>query len=91
MANGIYTNTELIEAVLNDLNTYLKLLSSGQHAQACIIMAGAIQKLINLRDGVANDMKNRDKTIEHLKDELRSRGVEIVDVPPEVLTNEHAD
>ena len=79
------TNTELIDSIINDLNAYLKALASGEHLKACAIMTGITQRLINLRTGVENDMKNRDETIAKLKDVLRSHGIEIVDVAPEEL------
>ena len=79
MSKGIYTNSELIEMVLDDLNTALKLQCIGQHLQACVIMTGIVQKLTNLRGSIDNDLKNRDETIETLKKELRKHGVEIVE------------
>lgn len=75
----VYTNREIIDTVLDDLNTVLKLQCTGQHLQACVIMTGIVQKLTNLRQGIDNDLKNRDETIEKLKAELRKRGVEIVE------------
>lgn len=90
MASGIYTNSELIETILNDLNDYMKAQAHGQYVQACIIMSNIAQKLVNLRNTIDNDLKNRDETIEHLKDELRKRGVDIIDVPAEQLKGETA-
>ena len=90
MASGIYTNSELIETILNDLNDYMKAQAHGQYVQACIIMSNVAQKLVNLRNTIDNDLKNRNETIEHLKDELRRRGVDIIDVPAEQLKGETA-
>ena len=79
MANGIYTNSELIGTILDDLNRCVKALLIGQSLQACVILTGITQKLTNLRQNIENDIKNRDEIIESLKSELRKRGVEIVE------------
>ena len=84
----MYTNSELIETILNDLNDYMKARAHGQYVQACIIMSNVAQKLVNLRNGIDADMKSKNETIEDLKTELRKRGVEIIDVPAEELKGE---
>ena len=83
--NGILTNKELINSIINDLNEYLKAQASGQMLQAAAIMAGVSQKLLNLYKTVDDDLKNRDETIDSLKQQLRAAGVEVIDVPPEKL------
>jgi uncharacterized phage protein gp47/JayE len=84
----MYTNSELIETILNDLNDYMKAQAHGQYVQASIIMSNVAQKLVNLQNGIDADMKNKDETIEKLKVELRKRGVDIIDVPAEELKGE---
>ena len=81
--NGIYTHSELIDSIMQDLNSLVKCHMIGEHVTACAIMTGISQKLLKLKEGVANDLKNREKTIEQLKDELRACGREVVDVPVE--------
>ena len=83
--NGFLTNKELINSIINDLNEYLKAQASGQMLQAAAIMAGVSQKLLNLYKTVDDDLKNRDETIDSLKQQLRAAGVEVIDVPPEKL------
>lgn len=83
--SGLLTNKELINSIINDLNEYLKAQASGQMLQAAAIMAGVSQKLLNLYRTVDDDLKNRDKTIDSLKQQLRAAGVEVIDVPPEKL------
>lgn len=83
--NGLMTNKELINSIINDLNEYLKAQASGQMLQAAAIMAGVSQKLLNLYKTVDDDLKNRDETIDSLKQQLRAAGVEVIDVPPEKL------
>lgn len=88
MANGIYNNSELIETILNDLNDYMKAQAHGQYVQSCIIVGNVAQKLVNLRNGIDADMKNKEETIENLKTDLRKRGVDIIEVPAEELKGE---
>lgn len=83
--SGLLTNKELINSIINDLNEYLKAQASGQMLQAAAIMAGVSQKLLNLYGTVDDDLKNRDETIDSLKQQLRAAGVEVIDVPPEKL------
>ena len=82
MANGIYTNTELIDTIILDLNNTLKELFSGQYIQACCNVTQMSQKLVNLRNTIDNDLNNRNKTIETLKNELRNAGVTVEDIDP---------
>lgn len=85
MKNGILTNKELIGSLIQDLNNLVKEQQAGQHLQACQIIVGMTQKLVNLMKTIDEDVKNRDETIETLKETLRQHGVEVVDVPPEKL------
>ena len=88
MANGLLTNTELIESLLVDLNEFLKQQINGQFIQASCIVAKMSQKLINLRATIDNDLKSREKTIETLKEELRNCGVEVQTIrPQEIIEN----
>lgn len=79
MAKGLYTNAELIGSVIDDLNTVLKIAMTGQPLQACAVLTGMAQKLINLQKTINDDINNRDETIKSLKDELRKHGCEIVE------------
>lgn len=73
------TNKELVDSILNDLNNVIKTAMNGQHLQSCVLMSGIAQRLVNLREAIDNDLKNRDETIEKLKQELKKHGVEIVE------------
>lgn len=88
MAKGLYTNSELVDTIINDLNTFLRLQAGGQHLQACAIVTGMAQKLVNLRTTIDNDLKNRDQTIEMLKERLRDCGQEVIEVPAEQYVKE---
>lgn len=80
---GIFSHAELIDGILTDLNSLMKFHMIGEHVAACAVMTGVSQKLMRLKEGVANDLKNREQTIEQLKEELRACGREVVDVPVE--------
>jgi len=83
MANGTYSNTELIESLLIDLNKLQKLLVDGQFIAYCDLVAKMGQKLGLLRKGVQNDLDNRDKVIEQLKNHIRDLGEEVEDMSAE--------
>lgn len=86
--NGIYNHAELIESILSDLNSLMKYHMIGEHVAACAVMTGISQKLLRLKEGVGNDIKNRDQTIEVLKERLRECGQEVIEVPAEQYVKE---
>lgn len=83
MAKGLLTNAELVDTLIVDLNNLPKELIAGQFIQACSIVAQMGQKLLNLRNGIANDLKYKDERIEQLKEQLRSLGAEVTDMTPD--------
>ena len=83
MAKDIMTNTELIESLIVDLNSLPKKLIDGQFIQFCSTIYQMGQKLINLRNTIDNDIKNRNQTIETLKEELRNAGHGVEDMTPQ--------
>ena len=87
MANGVYTNSEIIDSLIVDLNSFLKEQISGQFLRSSLIAAQMAQKLTNLRETIDNDLKNRDQTIETLKEELRLAGHTVTDMTPEKFIN----
>lgn len=86
--NGIYNHAELIDSILSDLNSLMKYHMIGEHVAACAVMTGISQKLLRLKEGVGNDIKNRDQTIEVLKERLRDCGQEVIEVPAEQYVKE---
>ena len=90
MPKGLYTNKEMTESILVDLNETVKQLMCGQYVQACRVISSMSQKLITLRDNVDADLKNREQTIETLKEQLRRCGQEVVEVPVQELLEESA-
>lgn len=88
MANGTYTNTELIESVIVDLNTMLKSQATGQYIQACEYAAQMSQKLFALRKSVDDDLKGKEAEIEELKQAIRSMGGDCIDQSAEEYLKE---
>ena len=80
MTNGIYTNVELIDSIILDLNNLPKEVCNGQFIRACTLVSQMGQKLAALRKGVPEDIANKDKTIETLKEQLRNAGCNVEDM-----------
>lgn len=81
MANGLMTNTELIDSIIEDVNNSIRQLVSGNYVAWSSLNVHMIQKLGNLKNGVVSDLKNREDTIEALKSQLREAGVDVQDIP----------
>jgi len=92
MANGLYSNEELIDTLIIDCNNAVKSLVSGQYVAFCVAMGQMVQKLGNLKIGVAHDMKNRDENIEMLEKRLADLGHPVQRVAAdELLKKEEGD
>ena len=91
MAKDLMTNSELISSIIVDLNSLPKCLIDGQFIQFCNIVTSMGQKLVNLRNTIENDLKNREKTIETLKEELRAAGHGVKDMTPQQFIDEVMD
>lgn len=89
MANGTYTNAELVDTLIVDLNNIPKDLMNGQYINVCATVAQMAQKLLNLRTGIKADLESKDKVIEALKEQLRNTGTEVVDMTPEEFMQEY--
>jgi hypothetical protein len=81
MADGIYSNVEMVESILLDLNNLPKELIAGQFIQSCTLVSQIGQKLICLRSGIKTEIEHKNKTIEDLKQQLRNAGQDVVDMP----------
>ncbi len=88
MANGLYTNAELVDSIIVDLNSVIAKALDGQYIQACGTITQIAQKLVNLRTTIDRDLQSRDAHIEDLKAELRACGHEVIDVPEQDLTKD---
>lgn len=88
----MFDNQQLIDSMILDCNNAVGAIAQGQYILFCRLMYEMVQKLGNLKKGVAVELKNREEIITGLKDQLRNAGMQVEDVPVEVLTeNEHHD
>ena len=85
------TNEQLVDTLLSDLNSLLKNAASGQYIQACVIVTGMSQKLINLKSGIKKDIDNKNRIIETLKEHIRSLGEEVTDMSIEEYMKKQKD
>ena len=83
MANGLYTNSELVDTIIVDLNKLIAEVVNGQFIQACSIVTQISQRLLNLRTNIDADLKSKDEVIEDLKAAIRSHDHEIIGLNPE--------
>lgn len=88
MANGTFTNSELVKSIVADLNALIKNELCGEYVMACAIVTNMAQKLMNLQKTIDNDLKNRDETIDALKERLRACGQEVIEVPADEYAKE---
>ena len=79
--DGLYTNTELVDTLIVDLNNLVKEQLSGQYIQFCGIVVQMTQKLTNLKKGIISDLANKDEKIEALKNTIRELGGRCEDIP----------
>ena len=88
MADCLYTNEGLIDTIVVDLNSLIKDVIDGEYVQMCCHVTGIAQKLMNLRNTIHDDLKNREQTIETLKEELRNAGHTVVDMTPQKFVSD---
>lgn len=74
------TNEELVGTLISDLNSLVKNVAGGQYIQACIIVTGMSQKMLNLKEGIKKDIDSKNRVIESLKEQLRQAGAEVNDM-----------
>ena len=73
---GLFDNDGLCDSLLNDLNNLPKTLANGQYIQFCAVVSNMAQKIINLKNGIRNDMDSMKAKVEELKrtnDELANQ------------------
>lgn len=89
MANGTYTNEELVDSIILDLNNLTKELVGGQYIQFCNVVTNMGKKLFNLRNGIKADIDSKDKVIEQLKEQLRNMGQDIEELTADEFVDKY--
>ena len=64
---GLYDNVGLCDTLITDCNNIVKNLASGQYIQFCNVIVNMIQKIVNLKQGITEDIASKDQIIEELK------------------------
>lgn len=73
---GLLNNEGLIDSIIVNCNELVQALTGGKYVLFCSIVVEMVQKLSNLKEGVRNDLQNRENHIEDLKqlcDELTAK------------------
>lgn len=78
---GLFDSQGLIDTLIVDCNNLLKHLLGGQYIQFCNTIIGMVQKLGQLRDGVAADMAAKDKAIREMQDLNDKLAAEVYGIP----------
>ena len=91
MAKDMLSNTELIDTLISDLNNLPKELIAGQYVKACMIVTAMAQKLVNLRNTINDELKNKIETIEQLKEALRNANVNLQEATPEEFIDKYCE
>ena len=86
--NGLFTNEELIDTLISDLNDLGKHIATQNTIGFCNTVVHMAQKLVNLKKGVSDDMKHKNETIEDLKNQLKLFNPELTEVTPEQFLND---
>ena len=89
--NGLYDNQGLCDSLIADLNGIVKNMAEGQYVNFCMGVSNITKKILNLKKGIADDIKSKDEVIEELKRMLRESGQEVLDGIPAELIDEGGD
>ena len=87
MRKGTYTSEELLDSIILDFNKSIQNLITGNYLAWCNDVGDLAHRLVALKNGIADDIANKDRRIEELKLMLKDVGVEVVDTPIEQLIN----
>ena len=64
--NGFMDNEGLCDSLILDCNNSVKTLFSGNYVQFCNLIVQMVQKLVNLKKGIHDDIAKRDQQIKDL-------------------------
>lgn len=79
------TSEELVDSLIMDCNDVVKSCVSGEYVAFCSQIVQMVQKLANLKSGIASDLKNRDENIAELEKRLSDLGHPIEKISAEEL------
>jgi hypothetical protein len=64
---GLLDNDGLCDSLILDLNNLIKLILNGQYIQFSATVTGMVQKLVNLKKGIKDDLDSMKEKVEELK------------------------
>lgn len=76
---GLMDNTGLINSLIEDCDSLISYLFTGQRILFCSQIVQMVQKLGRLREGVKNDLEDRDRQIKELHEILDGGGANVVE------------
>ena len=82
---GLYDNQGMCDVLLESINYLPKLLIDNQFIAFCKTIADIGAIIRNLKKGIANDLKSKDKNIEMLKKTREELGVAVETIPIEKI------
>ena len=65
--HGLVDNAGMVDLLIVDCNTLPKLLMEGKYVGFCAKIVEMVQKMTNLKQGIVNDLAERDKMIRELR------------------------
>lgn len=68
--NGLFDSGGLIDTLIVDCNSLTQALAAGEYVRYCAKIVEMVQKLDRLKEGMAADLADRDKTIRELREAL---------------------
>ena len=89
MADGLYSHSELVDSLIEELNMLPKWLIDSQFIAFCNHVGQMGQKLALLKKGIADGMKSKDEKIEELKETIRALGGDVQDIPVDQFAKEN--
>lgn len=75
MDDGIMDSGKMIDTLISSCEDAVSAIHMGQHIKFCKIMYEMVVCLANLKQGVLNDMKNREEIIDMLVKRLNDNGI----------------
>lgn len=91
MPEGFINTDQMIDGLIQDCNNAVRNLMSGNYIAWCNITVQMVQKLAALKKGYKDDIDQKNQKIEDLKQMLRNRGEDVIDVPAEELVKDGAE
>lgn len=83
--HGLWDNQGICDVLLESVNQLPKLLIDNQFVSFCKTLSDMAQIIVNLKKGIAADLKSKDENIELLKETIKNLGGSVDTIPVEKL------